>query len=83
MDFFSTKITYVNTKRSYWNLENGYLFYENQPNLVDVIPFRTSGISYNHRVKLMLNALEDNFLSCANLGVNGGSFLVRYTVLKY
>ncbi|KAL4090753.1 hypothetical protein QTP88_025530 [Uroleucon formosanum] len=79
MDFFSTKITYVNTKRSYWNLENGYSFYENQPNLMDVIPFRTSGVSYNHRVKLMLNALENNFLSCANLGVSGGSFLITFS----
>jgi len=78
MDFFSTKITYVNTEKSYWNLEDGYSFYVNQPNRIDMIPARTSGVTYNHRIRLMLHALEDDFLSCANLGVSGGSFLVRY-----
>lgn len=73
---------YVNTERSNWNLEDGYLFYANQPNLMDMIPSRTSGVSYNHRVKLMLHSLEDDFISCANLGIKGGSFLVSYILIE-
>ncbi|XP_029346567.1 uncharacterized protein LOC115034291 [Acyrthosiphon pisum] len=44
-----------------------------------MIPSRTSGVSYNHRVRLMLHALEDDFLSCAYLGVKGGSFLITFS----
>jgi len=49
---------------------------------MDMIPSRTSGVSYNHRVKLMLHSLEDDFISCANLGIKGGSFLVSYILIE-
>lgn len=80
MDFFSTKSTYINTEQTYWNLEDGYSYYINQPALVNVIPARTSGVSYNHRLRLMLESSDDDFLSCADLGIEGGSFLVRYMI---
>lgn len=82
MDFFSTKIMYVNTEKTYWNLEDGYSSYTNQPILTHVIPARTSGVSYNHRLRLMLQSSNDDFLSCADLGIEGGSFLVRYMILS-
>ncbi|XP_050060299.1 pickpocket protein 28-like [Aphis gossypii] len=79
MEFFSTKITYVNTEKTYWNLEDGYSSYMNQPVLVNVIPARTSGVSYNHRLRLMLQSSDDDFLSCADLGIEGGSFLITFS----
>jgi len=82
MEFFSTKSTYVNTEKTYWNLEDGYSSYINQPVFVNVIPARTSGVSYNHRLRLMLQSSDDDFLSCADLGIEGGSFLVRYMILS-
>jgi hypothetical protein len=45
-----------------------------------VIPARTSGVTYNHRLKLTLHTLDGDFLSCANLGIEGGSFLVSFVV---
>jgi len=47
--------------------------------IVEVTPSRTSGVSYYHRLRLALHTLDDEFLSCANLGldIDGGRFMVR------
>ncbi|XP_050060296.1 pickpocket protein 28-like isoform X3 [Aphis gossypii] len=79
-DFFSKNITYVDTGKSNWNLENGYSFYTNQHDtIVDVTPARTNGVSYNHRLRLMLHNLDDEFLGCTNLGIGNGRFLITFS----
>jgi hypothetical protein len=78
-DFFSKNITYVNAGKSNWNLDDGYSFYSKQHTIVDVTPARTSGVSYNHRLRLMLHTSDDDFLSCANLGIEKSRFVVRIT----
>lgn len=81
-NFFSKNITYVDTEKSNWNLDDGYSFYLNHQTIVDVTPSRTSGVSYYHRLRLVLHTLDDDFLSCANLGlgIDGGRFMVRNSI---
>lgn len=74
MDFFSNN-TYIPTIKSNWNLDDGYSLYLNNNVLLNVIPARTGGISYYHRLKLILHTLEDTFFSCPPLTTEG-SFLV-------
>lgn len=64
MDFFSKNNTFLNTQRSYWNLDDGYSFYLGDNILTEVIPPRTGGTSYYHRLRLMLHVLDDQFLKC-------------------
>ncbi|XP_060849633.1 pickpocket protein 28-like, partial [Rhopalosiphum padi] len=78
-DFFSKNITYVNAGKSNWNLDDGYSFYSKQHTIVDVTPARTSGVSYNHRLRLMLHTSDDDFLSCANLGIEKGRFVITFS----
>lgn len=70
---------YNNTAKSNWNVEDGYSFESNQRDFVDVIPARTSGVSYYHSLRLILHSLYDDYLGCDILGVKGGSFVVRIT----
>jgi len=75
MDFFPNN-TYKPTEQSNWNLDDGYSLYLNNNVLLNVIPARTGGISYYHRLRLMLHTVDKQFLSCPNFNKKG-SFVVR------
>lgn len=76
VDFFSKDYAYVGTEKSNWNLDDGYALYLNDSMPVDVIPFRTGGNSYYHRLRLVMHSLDDKFLSCSNRYLVSG-FVVR------
>lgn len=82
MDFFSKNNSYMDDKISIWNLDNRYSLYSNNDNmLVDVFPFRTGGISYYHRLRLMMHNMDNAFLGCPNHGLKS-SFFVRNKILN-
>lgn len=66
-------ITFNYTRRSKWNLDYGYL----DDDLLDVYPFRSSGVSIYNRLRLTLYSLNDEFLACPNGGFKDGYFLVN------
>jgi len=49
--------------------------------LIDVTPARTGGISYYHRLRLMLHMFDDQFLGCPNNNIENG-FLVRKNIFS-
>lgn len=79
MDFFSKNHTFISTGRSIWNLDNGYSHYLDDGMLIDVIPARTGGTSYYHRLTLTLHILDGLFIRCPVSSNNhrmDGSFVV-------
>lgn len=66
-----------------WNLDDGYLLNSNNDNmLMKMIPFRTGGTSYYHRLKLVLHNLNDVFMDCPNRGLES-SFVVYNKNIYY
>jgi len=80
MNFFFKNYSYIGTEKIRWNVEDGYSFLTDNDMLVDVTPARTGGISYYHRLRLMLHMFDDRFLGCHNSGMEDG-FVVRKNVL--
>jgi len=64
LNFFNS--TYVVTEKSKWNIDDGYLHYLDKNILVNVVPARTSGVSYYHRLKLFLFLKDEEFVGCPN-----------------
>lgn len=68
---------------SMWNLDDGYSAYSNNDknvltNDLPVKPERTRGVGYYHRLRVVLYSLKnDEILSCPNIDLADGSFLVR------
>ncbi|XP_027844875.2 pickpocket protein 28-like [Aphis gossypii] len=66
LDFFSKNNSFIFTERSNWNLDDGYPRNSENDLLVNINPARTSGVSYYHRFRLMINMLDQEFLSCSS-----------------
>lgn len=70
------------TKSSIWNLDDGYTIHSNDNDIpFDVIPARTSGVSYYHRLILRLHILNKDFKSCPYGKITEGSFIVSIDIL--
>lgn len=75
--FFSQSITFNLTKEPIWNLDDGYTIQYNDDDFpFDVIPARTSGVSYYHRLVLRLPIMNNDFQSCPNRNLIEGFFVV-------
>lgn len=66
LDFFSKNNSFIFTERSNWNLDDGYPRNSENDLLVNLNPARTSGVSYYHRLRLMINMLDQEFLRCSS-----------------
>lgn len=77
MDFFLTNNTYLNTEKSKWTLDDGYSLLSDKNVLFNIIPARTSGVSYYHRLRLKLHTTENGFSVCPNTKFDEDFFLVR------
>lgn len=75
MDFFSKNSTYSNNITSSWNTDDGYSKFRNQSTLGDVWPARTSGVTYYHRLRLVVHSKIGDFLDCP-ISLVDGYFLV-------
>lgn len=76
LNFFSKNLTYVITEKSNWNLDDGYPQYLKNNILLNIYPIRTSGVSYYHRLKVILHTMDDEFIGCPNLNFSKGNFIV-------
>ncbi|KAF0750068.1 pickpocket protein 28-like [Aphis craccivora] len=66
LDFFSKNNSFIFTEKSNWNLDDGYPRNSENDLLVNLNPARTSGVSYYHRLRLMINMLDQEFLKCSS-----------------
>lgn len=80
MDFFSKNYSYINTEKFRWNIEDGYSFLTENDILLNTIPARTGGISYYHRLRLMLHMYDGRFLECP-YGDAENHFMVRIIII--
>lgn len=64
MNFFSKNNTFPFVSKSKWNIDDGYPLKNGI--LLNILPGRTSGVSYYHRLRMILHTMEDDFISCPN-----------------
>jgi hypothetical protein len=76
LKFFSKSNSYIDSEKTLWNLDDGYSSYSDTDLLIDVVPSRTSGVSYYHRLRLNLHTNTDEFLRCPQLNLRDGYFSV-------
>lgn len=68
LDFFSTNNTYSLTDKSEWSLDDGYKQTTENNLFLIVNPIRTTGVSYYHRLRVVVHSMEDDFLNCGDIG---------------
>ncbi|KAL4090752.1 hypothetical protein QTP88_025529 [Uroleucon formosanum] len=66
LNFFLKNNSYIGIERSAWNLDDGYPPSSENDYLVNINPARTSGVSNYHRLRLMINTMDQEFLSCSS-----------------
>ncbi|XP_025415513.1 pickpocket protein 28-like [Sipha flava] len=76
LKFFSKSNSYIDSEKTLWNLDDGYSSYSDTDLLIDVVPSRTSGVSYYHRLRLNLHTNTDEFLRCPQLDLRDGYFSI-------
>lgn len=77
LHFFSKNNSYAITSKTNWNLDDGYQNNNGVHSTLNSSP--TSGVSYYHRLRMMLHTLGDDFIKCPNNFITN-SFLVRDTL---
>lgn len=66
LNFFLKNNSYIFTEKSNWNLDDGYPPNSENNLLVNINPARTSGVSHYHRLRLMINTLDQEFFGCSS-----------------
>ncbi|KAL5233284.1 hypothetical protein ACI65C_000694 [Semiaphis heraclei] len=63
-------------QRSKWTLDVGYSLLSDENVLFNIIPARSNGVSYYHRLRLKLHTTENGFSICPNSKFDEDFFLV-------
>lgn len=76
MNFFSTNNSYSVTDKTDWNLDDGYPQHLTNNLFLIVNPIRTTGVSYYHRLRVVIHSLENEFINCEDNDPESENILV-------